>query len=591
MNAFADVIVGFGRQPAPRRTRLGNEWQAVATGPGAIWASRDGTDDRVAFTTVERPGWRTWVVGDAFAYRGSEADVVDRMADDLAVGALAADELDVHAVVVAWHEAPRLLHVITDRLGTMQAYAAGTRVGTFLPAVAEAGGDELDWVSITGFCGFGFHPADRTIHRDVRVLRPATWTTFDDRGREVSSTRYWSWSHAPEHGRSEASLLDELDAVLTRTVNRQTRGRSVVIPLSGGLDSRTLFAAATGPAATAAAVETLTYGYTERSREIAISQRVAAARGHRAEPFVVGPYVFDRLGDILDAGEAYGNLTFTRQVAIADHLPALGSRVVGGHWGDVWFDTAGAGPLAADPSTTLVDVALKKFSRPGGRWLLDNLCRHHLGGADPDAVLRSVVEAELDRLPDLGDADMQLKALKTEQWSFRWTLPSVRTYQLGVPTLLPFYGNELVDFVLRVPAAAMAGRSLQVAHLQRHHPDLAAVTWQQTGMPLRSGPIDKARMLAGRVTDKAARTLTGTEPIQRNWEVQYLHGTGPASVRAQLAHRELRALVDGDAIEALLDGFFGAPTGANGYTVDALVTLAALLADDAHRSPIAGRPR
>ena len=96
-----------------------------------------------------------------------------------------------------------------------------------------------------------------------------------------------------------------------------------------------------------------------------------------------------------------------------------------------------------------------------------------LGGQDPDHVLRGLLSDELARLPDLGDADFTLKALKTEQWSFRWTLASIRAYQLGLPTLMPFYADEVVDFFLRVPTDRLPGRRLQTAYLRRHHPDLA----------------------------------------------------------------------------------------------------------------------
>lgn len=83
---------------------------------------------------------------------------------------------------------------------------------------------------------------------------------------------------------------------------------------------------------------------------------------------------------------------------------------------------------------------------------------------------------------------MRLKALKTEQWSFRWTLAGTHACRLAQPALLPFYGNDVVDFFLRVPSERLADRRLQTAYLKRHHPDLARVIWQDAECRSSKGP-------------------------------------------------------------------------------------------------------
>ncbi|HEY4378074.1 MAG TPA: asparagine synthase-related protein, partial [Acidimicrobiales bacterium] len=511
MNAFSDVLVTFGSPSAPGSQRLGNRWHHEVDGPGSIWRAAAVPAGPVAHDRVEHQGWRLWAVGDVFAYRSDTSGPLPRFARDLADGRADPAALDAHAVVFGWEEGPRRLHVWTDRLATVHAYVGGPpgrrAVGTYLAAVAEGSARTLDWEAITGFCGFGFYPADRTMFDDVRILRPATWTTFDDRGTVLSASRYWDWTYTPDGHRSDDELVDEFHDVWQRTIATQFGTRQVVVPVSGGLDSRTVLAAAV-PAdgsATPWRARAFTYGYTSGSAEIRISRRVARARGVEATPFVVEPYLFDRLGEVEEAVEGFQSVSVARQAGISGPLAAMGDRVVGGHWGDVWFDSAG-GSSSDGSLDSLVEIAHGKFAKRGRQWLLEHLCAPHLV-TTPDHVLRSFLRDELGRLPDLEDPDAMLRALKTDQWSFRWTLASVRAYQLGLPTLLPFYANDVVDFFQRVPSDRLGGRRLQVAYLRRHHRDLAKVTWQESGMSLFEAPWEPAAVLGRRAVHKAVRTI------------------------------------------------------------------------------------
>lgn len=582
MNGFSDVHAAFGAAGPPDRRRLGNPWERVAPGAGPVWIGTATSTRGVAILPAEAPGWRLWASGDVFSYRSELVDPLAGFAADLAVGRSDPALLDAHAVVFGWEEAPRRLHVWTDRMGTVHTYVGGhpgrVSVGTFLGAVAEGSSGELDWVGITGFCGFGFYPADRTMYDDVRILRPATWTVFDEHGSLVSDRRYWDWRYAPEVDRTDDDLLDEFHDIWTRTVRTQLGDHDVVVPISGGLDSRTVFATAVPPGTQASdpRVRAFTYGFSRTSPEILISQRVAAARGLHADEFVVEPYLLDRLDDVTDAVEGFQSLSYSRQAGVSGPLAAMGDRVVGGHWGDVWFDTAG-GAAGGSHGSGLVEAAHGKFARPGRAWLLDHLCTPNLGGQDPDHVLRGLLSDELARLPDLGDADLTLKALKTEQWSFRWTLASIRAYQLGLPTLMPFYANEVVDFFLRVPTDRLSGRRLQTAYLRRHHPDLARITWQDTDMSLFERLWEPGAALARRAVRKAIRTARRQTVLERNWEVQYLMGDGPGRLRDLLLDPGSPAakLAGEGPVKALLQQFLSRPEAGNGYTVDMLATIAA----------------
>lgn len=580
MNAFSDLIVTFGTRSAPDATRLGNEWSLAADGPGGIWTSKGRPTSVAANASAERAAWRLWAVGDVFAYRGSVTDPLARFAADLVTRSEQPTHLDMHAVVFGWNDDTSQLHVWVDRMGTMHAYAGGRRghlrVGTPFSVVAEASDNELDWIGLTGFCGFGFYPADRTPYEDVRILRPATHTVFADTGTQVSQRRYWDWWYEPDHDRSDDEIVDEFHEVWNATLARQLSDRRTIVPVSGGLDSRTIVAGLTGATALVStpAPSLFTYGYSVTSPEIRIAQQVARARGLTIQKYVVEPYLFDRLDDVIGSVEGFSALTLPRQVGVSAQIAPLGDRVVGGHWGDVWFDTAGA-PSTANTAGDLVEPAFVKFAKRGCGWLLENVCRPNLDGQDPNEILREVLRSELERLPDVSDADMQLKLLKNEQWSFRWTLAGTRAYHLAQPTLLPFYANELVDLFLRVPSGQLAGRRLQKRYLCRHHPDLARVRWQDSGMSLFEHRWERPAELAKRAAAKTVRSARRQRVTQRNWEVQFLANDGPLLLRTSLHAQNppVCSGLDERRVADLLNTFFLRPTAANGFAVDTLFTI------------------
>lgn len=523
MNGFTDLHATWGAAAHPKRARLDNSWEALRDIPGPVWVGAAVSSRSLPVSTASAGEWTLWASGVVFSYRGDPTVPLERFCCELVTATADPARLDAHAIVFGWNDERRELTVWTDRLGTVHAYVGGRpgrqAVGTFLPAVAERSKGDLDWVGITGFCGFGFYPGDRTMFDDVRILRPSTRTTFDDQGRVTASERYWDWWYDPDHSRSDDDFLDEFHEIWTRTVQSQMADTRSVLPLSGGLDSRTVFAAA-APLGQEPPheVQTLTYGYTANSPEIRISQRVAAARGHHALELVIGPYLLDRIDEVSDATEGFSGLSLCRQAGVSREIASLGDRVVGGHLGDLWFDTGGLYPTAS--SENLTSLALQKFAKRGREWLFGNISTRHTG-ADPESMLRQLLSDELALIPDLDDDDMRLKVLKIDQWVFRWTLASVRAYQLAVPTVLPFFANDVVDFFLRVPSDRLPERQLQKAYLRRHNPDLARVIWQDTGMSLYERPWEPSMALARRAIAKGVRTIRRHHVIERNAEVQY----------------------------------------------------------------------
>ena len=81
-----------------------------------------------------------------------------------------------------------------------------------------------------------------TLLEAVQLVPAAGWLTYTADGGRLSHDRYWKPdTRARVSGRSEQSVLDEIDEAFARAVARCTRGAEQLgLSLSGGLDARTI---------------------------------------------------------------------------------------------------------------------------------------------------------------------------------------------------------------------------------------------------------------------------------------------------------------------------------------------------------------
>ena len=552
----------------------GDGWRLWQTLPGTGWVG-------APLLTVGTPGWSAQLLGELYDTARPVQAVIDVLEGRAGVAGL-----NGHFLLTAYDLTAGEWHIWTNRHATYHAYwaaeGARTAIGTFMPAVAAAAGRrELDWEGLASFFGFGFFAADHTHLRGVRILRPATHYHFDGRGRLLVEEPYWQWRHEPDTVLSYDDAVDEFAALFEMVMTGLTAGRRVAVPISGGLDSRSTVAALDETAA--GRLWAYSYGYGEKSVETAIAGQVAAARGLPFDALTIGPYLFDRLPDVLAATEGFEDVTQCRQAAVTEVIGHHADYLIAAHLGDLYLDDMGlsdrpAGSLSEDE---MVDAALKKVRKGGSAWLLDNLCAPRLG-ADPAATGRALVAAEMTRLSAIAEPDFRIKAFKVDQWCARWTTVALRVFQAAAFPRLPFYDTRLADFFLTVPTAYVAGRRLQIDYLRRYAPDLARVPWQATGRDLFHGSRGHegnghgwGRRAAG-----LARRLVGGRAPERNWEVQFAGPTG----RAGLAHwltrpgLALHEFVAPRAIAELLANFERDPyTDKRGYTVSMLLTFSAWL--------------
>ncbi|MBX3744359.1 MAG: hypothetical protein KF833_03550 [Verrucomicrobiae bacterium] len=534
----------------------------------------------------DAPWGRGWCLGEVPT---QDLDALQRAFDTPSFDAapLQQEAFRRSCLLIAWERERGQWHVFTDRFGTVHAYhreGPGPRaIGTcYASLVRLSGGNALDALGLSGFLTLGFFPGDRTWFSNIRVLEPARHHVFDQDLRRISSRRYWHWSHQPLADRSDAAAVDAFADRFHAVMEEQTREGRVAVPISGGLDARSTVAALMGHA-DRDRVWAYSYGYSDGSVETRLSSAIAREAGLPFTAFTLQPYLFDDLPVVMGAVEGFQDVTQCRQAFVRRPLAQRSDAVIAAHWGDVWFDDMGW--ESADRSGSEEEAVVRhlwgKVAKKGRQWLLTHLTADlSAGSAVVERTVREWMTSTLENYHHLSDPDFRIKAWKTDHWSSRWTLASIRMFRAATIPRLPFYDSRIADFFLTVPTRQLAGRRLQIEYLKRQAPALARVPWQETGVDLFSPAPAGVTALLHRLLNKLDRVRRGDPGWSRNWEVQFGGPQGRAGLELWLTRPGLRLhdLFPRAAIQDLLKTFApGRSGGAEGYTVSMLLTTSVAL--------------
>lgn len=484
-----------------------------------------------------------------------------------------------HFILLSHDLHKRNWHIRTNRCGTFHVYHASngccTALGSFSIAVAEANSQhQLDWEALGGFFSLGFFPEDRTYYQDVKIVRPSSHLIFDKKGKLISSSREWDWQYQLNNERSFDDSVDAFAGLFHQIMEEQITGKRVALPISGGLDSRSTVAALNWMKLPTENLWPFSYGYTHDSVETSIARQVARAGNLDINSFTIQPYLFEKFDLVQACVEGFYDVTQCRQAFLEEEFREHSDYVIAAHWGDVWLDDIGlAGQGNTLSASNLADYSLKKFLK-NDEWLIENVCKSAAPNLNITDYLHDMLETEFGALANIADPDFRVKALKMEQWSWRWTTASLRMYQPGTFPLPPFYDPRMVDFFCTVPTDFVKGRRLQIAYLKRYAPRLARVPWQIFDANLYWYPYFGSLLLPKRIVKKIKRVIYRGKTIERNWEVQFLCESGRRGFADWLLKPDLKIhdLVDCKQVRTLVDNLYTHPTRDNGYSVAMLLT-------------------
>ena len=512
MSAFNDIWIN-GKEQVTAAIRNGlSEWTPVVSG---VWLS---TSDEGKFVLQYKDGEYHMVLLGQLYEELSDKEILRRCVSYIDGNENFEDPAG-HYIIFVRNSADKKTHVFTNRFGTYHAYyTVNGTISTRYFELVKIVDKQLDWQGLTGYMAMGYFPNDTTFVTDVKIFNPASYYCIEDGKGVVSKKRYWNWSQTSCNS-SEEEINEQIRYVLRSSLSVSTNGMRVCIPLSGGLDSRLLGGELVNSALKYTSISGLSYGYTNNSKELAIARELADKLDIPLHDYVMPDYLFDKLNEIEDAIELFQYVDGTRQASAVEWLRERADVVVGGHWGDVWFNSMNVGTKGE-----LRNAFQTKIVKKGSPWLLENVCKAQL--QDANEYLNDYFDSFIKKYDHIDDADLIMKIYKTDQWSFRWTTASLRVYQAGAMPVLPFYDKRIADILCAVPPGMLEGRQLQVNYLKQYHETLAQTKWQEYDANLYNYKYFNNRNLGYRVVDKVKRTLSSQKTITRNWEVFYLSEKG-----------------------------------------------------------------
>lgn len=411
---------------------------------------------------------------------------------------------------------------------------------------------ELDYKAICVYISTGFFLGGDTYWKDEVCLSPAAKHKFDAEGKLIQSEPWFDWHYNPRDV-SFDQTLDEYVVLLTKIIKDQIGDQQVILPLSGGLDSRSqamVLSQLDNP------VSAYSYSFQNGYPEHLISKKIAEICGFNfQEHYIKEGYLWNVIDDLAKINGCYSEFTHARQMAIFEVLDKSEGIMSLGHWGDVLFDKGAPDYLTEE---NIVSYLMTKMVKEKGFELAEKLWQSWNLEGDFKDYLISRIEGALSKFK-IDNISAKVRAFKTTHWAHRWTTTNLSIFEAAKPISMPYYHNEMCKFICTVPEQFLADRKLQIAHIKQHKA-LAKVTWHEN-KPFNLFNYHKNKSpynLPYRIINKASREVSKImkKPyVQRNWELQFVGKENDAHLQSFIFSKDFGNFIPKEITEYIYHQF------------------------------------
>jgi len=352
------------------------------------------------------------------------------------------------------------LHILTDRYGLRPLYWHVTPTGLSWASEAKAFLKLPDFSptirpdTATTFLATGQLPPDQTWFEGVTQVPPASHIIYNTATGNLTRERYWWWDQISTRV-GKINLTDaaqEFGHLFERAVKLRTQPDHQGLMLSGGLDSRAIFAALPG------AAPTYTFGHAN-STEVQIAAKVAAIRmsPHTILPLDQDNWLQPRMEAVWWTDGAL-NIMHMHGV---EHLDTINQAI------RVGFNGAGGDGLA------------------GGGHLFESHNHHHYLSHNLHLQIENtpVARQHLDKaFIDAGSAHAFYIDWRMRGFSIHG--PRMGLFK-GIDYRLPFLDNDLQAFLFALPLSYKQNSTLYRQMLLHTFPAyFRDIPWARTGKPI-----------------------------------------------------------------------------------------------------------
>lgn len=432
--------------------------------------------------------------------------------------------------------------------------------------------NEIDHKAICIFAATGFFLDDDTYFVNQKALRPATnYTLSDDSNSIIKEENYFKWHYSPFE-RPFDQIVEEFTVLFEKIIDEQVQDKKVILPLSGGLDSRTQAAALRH---LNKKVHTYSYEFENGHNETKYAEQIAKVCEFPFEKWIIPKgYLWKDIEEIASINQCYTEFTHPRQAAVLNKLASLGEVISLGHWGDVLFDNMDLpSQLSIDEQ---VDIMIKKVIKKSGIEFAEKLWKSWDLEGDFYSYFRQRIKKLLEEVTISEEANAQTRAFKSLYWASRWTGSNLSFFEKVKPITLPYYDERMLQFICSVPERFLAKRQIQIAYLKKRNPQLAKITWQdQRPFNLYSHQWNYFPWnFPYRVYQKIRKDYVVKNKVRNNYENQFLGNENEIELRKWLfENQKFNAFLDPKLVEEMYDGFINENHLSYSHVISTLLTL------------------
>ena len=381
-----------------------------------------------------------------------------------------------------------------------------------------------------------------------------------------------SWFYEPRDITFK-SAVEEFTHIFENLILTNVKNKRIILPLSGGLDSRTIASALRNRDN----IVTYSYEFLGGVKETKYARRISKEMSWPFNNYLIPKgYLWDRIELLAEINLCQSDFIHPRQMAVIDQISKLGDLIISGQWGDVLFDLPKLS--AKENLDNQTRFLFHKIVKPGGLFLSKKLWEEWGFTGKFEKILFNRIKQLLLEIK-IENPSRRVQAFKSIHWAQRWANPNLNIFSSNCELFAPYYENAVCEFICSIPNNYLRDRKIQIKYIQNSSPSLAKIPWQIFDLNLYNYkyfnnfffPRRVYRFLMRNFNEKI---LNNPLTIQRNWELQFLGSENRKHLEYWLFEKKrINDIVPSDLINNFYDKFTNENQVIYSHPISMLLTL------------------
>lgn len=330
----------------------------------------------------------------------------------------------------------------------------------------------------------------------------------------------FKWFHSPRNITFK-SAVNEFGDLFESILTNRIKNEKIILPLSGGLDSRTIAAALKYKKN----VVSYSYQFENGIPETEYADEIAKLYNWEFHRYVIPKgYLWGKIKELSKINNCRVEFTHPRQMAFIDKISKLGNVLISGSMGDLLFDNSS---IENNAGKTKQLLYLKKniFKNSGFRLAKEFWSYWNLDG-NLESYMNNILNEHINSM-NISNISNKMRAIKVEYYVKNWTNINMSIFSTFIPTFAPYHDEKMCEFICGLPEEYLNNRKIQIAYLKQKSPELAKIPWQAYDLNLYQINRFNTYYIPLRLKNYIKRMIShkifkNKKPIIRNWEIQFL---------------------------------------------------------------------